>query len=179
MRDIARDPPPFVSEAWMEGAFASADVRSPAALDALAISDGYVNEVLCADHIVIGTPMYNFGCPAVLKAWVDQVVRVNRTVRIVGGGFAGLATGTSVSVLVACSGDPRPTTRGAATNFLEPYLRSVLAFIGIDDVDFVYAHSQNPMTVDDAQMHADRALSEARATIEQLVARTAERCHRR
>ena len=75
-RDLGREAPPFVSADWVEGAFAPADQQSPAAREAIRVSDRYVDELLAADEIVITTPMYNLSLPAVLKAWIDQIVRV-------------------------------------------------------------------------------------------------------
>jgi FMN-dependent NADH-azoreductase len=141
-RDIGREPPPFVSEAWVEGAFAPADSHSPAAREAIAVSNTYVDELLSADHLVITTPIYNLTIPAALKAWIDQIVRVGRTFAKGDQGFEGLAKGKRATVVVTSGSDFRPGTPGGAYNFLEPYLRAVLGFIGITEVQFVYAHSQ-------------------------------------
>ena len=147
-RDLATEPPPFVSEPWVEGAFAPADQHSPAAREAIAVSNHYVDELLAADEIVITTPIYNLSIPAVLKAWIDQVVRHGRTfVKSATGGFEGLVRGKRVIVIVASGSDFRPGTPGGAYNFAEPYLRAVLGFIGVTQVEFVYAHSMNSPVV--------------------------------
>ena len=78
-RDLARDPPPHVTEDWIAAAFTSEAARSPAQRAALAPSDTLIAEVRAADVIVVGTPMYNYGLPSTLKAWVDQVIRVDET----------------------------------------------------------------------------------------------------
>jgi FMN-dependent NADH-azoreductase len=140
-RDVGLEPPPFVTEAWVEGAFAPAESQSPAARDAIAVSNSYVDELLAADQVVITTPIYNLSLPAVLKAWIDQIVRVGRTFAANASGYEGLAKGKRVIVIVASGSDFRPATPGGAYNFLEPYLRGILGFIGISDVQFVYAHS--------------------------------------
>ena len=140
-RDVGREPPPFVTEAWVEGAFAPALQQSPAAQAAIAVSNRLVDELLSADQIVIATPIYNLSIPAVLKAWIDQIVRVGRTFAMEDGGYRGLAGGRRATVIVASGGDFRPGTSAAGYNFLEPYLRAVLGFIGISDVEIVYAHS--------------------------------------
>lgn len=166
VRDIGHEPPPFVSEAWVEGAFAPADSHSPAAKEAIAVSNRYVDELLAADQVVITTPIYNLSLPAALKAWIDQIVRVGRTFGFAAaGGFEGLAKGKRVVIIVASGSDFRPNTPGGAYNFLEPYLRAVLGFIGITDVQFIYAHSQNPGNPAGAT-----AVAEAQATIRQLAA---------
>lgn len=162
-RDFAVEPPPFVSEAWVEGAFAPADQHSPAAREAIAVSNRYVDELLAADQIVITTPIYNLSLPAVLKAWIDQIVRVGRTFAMGSGGFEGLAKDKRVIVIVASGSDFRPHTPGGAYNFIEPYLRAVFGFIGITRVEFVYAHSQNAGNPAGVQ-----AITEAESTLSSL-----------
>ena len=78
-RDLALDPPPHVTEAWIAAAFTSPAERDPSMRETLRWSDAAITEVEGADLLVIGTPMYNYGMPSVLKAWFDQVVRVGRT----------------------------------------------------------------------------------------------------
>lgn len=165
VRDIGREPPPFVSEAWVEGAFTPADQHSPAARAAIAVSNAYVDELLAADQLVITTPIYNLSLPAALKAWIDQIVRFGRTFTKNADGFAGLATGKRAFVIVSSGSDFRPGTPGGAYNHLEPYLRAVLGFIGITDVQFVYAHSLN---ADGAAR--DQVLAKARTSLLQLAA---------
>jgi len=162
-RDLASEPPPFVTESWVEGAFAPPEQHSPAARAAIAVSNRYVDELLAADQVVITTPIYNLSVPAALKAWIDQIVRFGLTFTKTAGGFEGLAKGRSVVVIVASGSDFRPNTPGGAYNFLEPYLRAVLGFIGIGDVRFVYAHSMNQ-----EESVAVQALADAQAALAQL-----------
>lgn len=143
IRDLFHEPPSFVSEAWVEGAFGPEEGRSPAASLAMLESDANVDQLLNADEIVIATPMYNLSVPAVLKAWIDQVVRVGRTFSIGESGYQGLVTGKKVRVLVVSGGDFRAHAPAAGYNFLEPYLRGVLGFIGLTDIEFLYAVNQS------------------------------------
>jgi FMN-dependent NADH-azoreductase len=163
-RDVGHTPPPFVTESWVEGAFAPAAEQSPAARAAIAVSDQYVDELLAADQLVITTPIYNLSLPAALKAWIDQIVRMGRTVSRQPNGFEGLVKGKRVTVVVTSGGDFRPQSPGGAYNFLEPYLRAVLGFIGLTDVHFIYAHSQNASPEAGAE-----ALREAQATLRQHI----------
>ena len=78
-RDVGLNPPPVVSEAWIAAAFTAPEKRTPEHLKVLKISDQLIDELEAADVIVIGTPMYNYGMPASLKAWIDQVIRLGRT----------------------------------------------------------------------------------------------------
>jgi len=165
VRDLGYEPPPFVSEAWIEGAFTPPEGHSHAARAAVRVSDRYVDELLAAEEIVIATPIYNLSIPAVLKAWIDQVVRAGRTFAMGPGGFEGLLKTKRVRVLVASGSDFRPTGPFGAYNFVEPYLRAVLGFIGITDVAFVYAHSLN-----DGNPLRESSLAEARTTLQTLAA---------
>jgi FMN-dependent NADH-azoreductase len=78
-RDLAADPPPHVSEAWIAACFTAPGERDAAMRATLAWSDTAIAELEAADLIVLGTPMYNYGMPSALKAWFDQVIRIGRT----------------------------------------------------------------------------------------------------
>lgn len=164
-RDLGHEPPPFVNEAWVEGAFTPPEGHSLAARAAIRVSDRFVDELVAADEVVIATPIYNLSIPAVLKAWIDQIVRFGRTFAPGEAGFKGLLTGKRVRVLVASGSDFRPSGSLGSYNFLEPYLRAVLGFIGITDVTFVYAHSLN-----EGNPSRESSLAEANATVHGLAA---------
>lgn len=166
-RDVGREPPPFVSEAWVEGAFAPPDQQSAAAREAIAVSNRYVDELLAADELVITTPIYNLSLPAALKAWIDQVVRVGRTFQIKDGTYSGLARARRAIVIVASGGDYRPSSPGGPYNFIEPYVRAVLGFIGITAVEFVYAHSLSSPTA------VVQTLAVAESSLNQLASQSA------
>lgn len=162
-RDLGHEPPPFVNEAWVEGAFTPPEGHSTAARAAIRVSDRYVDEVLAADEIVIATPIYNLTIPATLKAWIDQISRYGRTFTRGENGFVGLLGGKRVRVIVSSGSDFRPEGPGGAYNFVEPYLRAFLGWLGITDVTFVYAHSlneENPLR--------EASLTEASATVQTL-----------
>lgn len=165
VRDLGYEPPPYLTEAWVEGAFTPPDTHSHAARAAMRVSDRYVDELVAADEIVIATPIYNLSVPAALKAWIDQIVRFGRTFTRGDQGFTGILQGKRVRVLVTSGSDFRPTGAFAAYNFVEPYLRAVLGFIGVTDVTFVYAHSLN---ASDDQRTA--VLSEVRTSLQSLAA---------
>ncbi|MBY8978328.1 NAD(P)H-dependent oxidoreductase [Rhodobacteraceae bacterium NNCM2] len=78
-RDVGRNPPPFISEDWIKAAFTPASERSPEQHDLLELSDRLISELADSNPIVIATPMYNYGMPAGLKSWVDQIVRIGKT----------------------------------------------------------------------------------------------------
>lgn len=120
---------PVVTGAWVEAAFADGDRA------ALAVSDELVDELLAADELVVVAPVYNFGVPAALKAWVDQVLRAGRTFRFEAGRPVGLVR-TQRAWIVSASGS---TPVGSELDFNTPYLRAVLGFIGIPDVRVVAA----------------------------------------
>ena len=125
-RDLAADPLPHLSG----GALAQADA------DEASTAAAVMDEFLSADVIVVGAPMYNFGIPSQLKAWIDRVAVAGKTFRYTADGPQGLAGGKQV-IVAATYGGKHPVESGR--NFVEPYLGQVFAFLGIDDVEFVSA----------------------------------------
>lgn len=133
-RDLA-DGVGFVDDAWIAANFKPDDERSDQDRAALTESDGLVEELVAADVIVVGAPMYNFGVPAVLKAWVDQVARARLTFRYTENGPVGLLEGKRAFIIVSSAGVPVDS----AVDFATPYLRHALSFVGITDVDVIAA----------------------------------------
>jgi FMN-dependent NADH-azoreductase len=159
-RDLGVRPPPAVSEAWIEGAFQPPSQRSPEASAAIKVSDEYIDELLAAGELVIATPVYNFGIPAALKLWIDQIVRIGRTFSMEEDGAKGLAGRRRLNVLVSSGWDLRPDQPMAPMNFVEPYLRGIFHFIGVTKVEFVYAYNQ---VGDESEAILTQALAAIRA----------------
>jgi FMN-dependent NADH-azoreductase len=136
-RDVAKGLP-FVDEAWIAANFTDPDQRDGAKRAALAKSDELVREVMEADLLVIGVPLYNFGVPASLKAWIDQVARARLTFRYTEHGPEGLLKGKRAILVVATGGTPVE----GAMDFATPWLKHVLGFLGIGDVEVVAAERQ-------------------------------------
>jgi FMN-dependent NADH-azoreductase len=135
--DLAQDPLPVVNDDWVGGAFAPPAARTPQQAEELKLSDRLVDELLAADAIVIGTPLYNFSIPAALKAWIDQIVRAGRTFTYHGPGqFSPLVpAGKKVYVVVTSGGVPVGSPYDAATG----YLKLVFGFVGLTDVTVIAA----------------------------------------
>lgn len=131
--------------------------------EVVALSDTLIAEVEAADTIVLAVPMYNFSIPSTLKAWIDHVARAGRTFRYTAAGPEGLLKGKKVFVVTARGGvySDGPT---AAFDFQEPYLRTVLGFLGLNDVTFV--HLEGLKISPEA---AASGLARARAKIETLI----------
>ncbi len=137
-RDLA-DGVPMVDEAWIGANFTDPAERDDAQRAALAGSDRLVAEIKQADTLVIGLPIYNFGVPAAFKAWIDMIARARETFRYTEAGPEGLMTGKRALIVVASGGVPV----GSAADFATPYVRHVLAFIGITEVEFISAAELN------------------------------------
>lgn len=138
-RDVGRTPPPHLTEQWISAAFSPAESRTPQQKDLLRTSDELIDEVLSADVLIISTPMYNYGMPSHLKAWVDQVIRINRTFTF------DLARGeqpiepvqsgkTLVMLLSSGEGYFSPGEPNAHRNHLDTHLQEALKLIGISNV---------------------------------------------
>ncbi|MEQ9695329.1 NAD(P)H-dependent oxidoreductase [Shimia sp. SDUM112013] len=121
---------PFLDETWVNSTFMAPDDRDAAHAAALELSDKLVAEVQEADTIVIGTAMYNFAIPAVLKAWIDQIARAGVTFAYTENGPKGLLEGKRAIITIATGGTPL----GSDFDFASSYLRFVLGFVGITDV---------------------------------------------
>ena len=159
VRDLARDPVPHL-DAERFGAFVTpADKRNPVQQAVVQDSDALIGELKRADVIVLGLPMYNFGVPSQLKAWFDHVARVGATFRYTENGPIGLLTGKKAYVVATRGGLYAGTPADTQTQ----YVRHFLAFLGIEDVDFVYAEG----LAIDAQTR-EKALVAAQAGIRRL-----------
>jgi FMN-dependent NADH-azoreductase len=156
-RDVAPGLP-FVDADWIAANFTPAEQRTREQQQRLAQSDALVQELVDADIIVVGTPVYNFSIPASLKAWVDLVARAGLTFRYTENGPVGLLEGKKAYVIIATGGTPV----GSAIDFASGYLRHLLGFIGIDDVTIIGA--------DRLMQHADTAVADAEQQITDAVA---------
>jgi FMN-dependent NADH-azoreductase len=136
-RDFAADTPAPIDKNWIGAAYTPADQRTPEQKTVLATSEALIQELEAADEIVIGVPMHNFSVPASLKLWIDQVVRAGRTFAYGADGPKGLVHGKKATLLLASGGVYEPETPAAAMNFVEPYLKAILGFIGITDVRII------------------------------------------
>jgi len=133
-RDVAAGLP-FLDEAWIGANFTDAAERSDEQKQKLALSDTLIEELRSADVLVIGVPIYNFGVPATLKAWIDHIARARETFRYSEAGPVGLLEGKKAFVIVASGG----TKAGSEIDFATGYIKHVLGFVGITDVTLIAA----------------------------------------
>jgi FMN-dependent NADH-azoreductase len=160
VRDLAKDPVPHI-DAERFGAFiAKPAERTAAQLALVDYSDSLIDELKSADVVVLGLPMYNFGVPSTLKAYFDHIARAGVTFRYTENGPVGLIGGKKVYVFAARGGLYAGTPRDTQTQ----YVRDFLAFVGMNDVEFVYA--EGLAVSETAKL---RALAGAHARIDRLV----------
>jgi len=132
-RDLVAEPVPHLDGARAGAFFAKPEERTPEQLAVIAYSDALIDELRRADVLVLGLPMYNFGVPSQLKAWFDHLARAGATFKYTEKGPVGLLTGKKAYVFAARGGlygDDHSQTQ---------FVRQFLGFIGITDVEFVYA----------------------------------------
>ncbi|MBL1407093.1 MAG: FMN-dependent NADH-azoreductase [Hyphomicrobiales bacterium] len=125
----------FIDETWVSGNFTQKEARSEIQINKLSYSDALVEEIITADTLVIGVPIYNFGIPAPLKAWFDQIARSNLTFKFIDTGPVGLMTGKKAYVVITSGG----TQSNSEVDYATGYMKQVLEFIGIEDVEFIIA----------------------------------------
>lgn len=167
-RDLGVSPPRAIDEAWIAAAFGPpAEGPSP-----LAESEELIGELFRADAIVIGAPMYNFGMPAALKAYLDQIVRVGRTFDFTGepeNPYLPLIPAKPVVAVISTgAGGFEAGGPMESLNFLEPHLAAVLGFVGLTGVNFVRAAYEE---YKDERWR--RSVAEAEAALDELADRLA------
>ncbi|HCN61838.1 MAG TPA: FMN-dependent NADH-azoreductase [Pseudomonas sp.] len=138
-RDVAVNPVPHLDADLLGGWMKSEAQRNAAEQASLQRSNELTDELLAADVLVLAAPMYNFAIPSTLKAWLDHVLRAGLTFKYTETGPQGLLTGKKAYVLTARGG----IYAGSTADHQEPYLRQVLAFVGIHDVTFIHAEGMN------------------------------------
>ena len=138
-RHLPDAPPRPIDQAWIGAAYTPEAGRTEEQKATVAPSDVLISELEQADEIVIGVAMHNFSIPSVLKLWIDQIARVGKTFSYGANGAQGLLKNKKATILVSSGGVYDAGTPAAAMNFVEPYLRAVLGFLGITDVTFITA----------------------------------------
>ena len=161
VRDLARDPVPHLTAERFLAFTTPAAQRTPAQQEAAALSDGLIAELRAADVIVLGLPMYNFGIPSTLKAYFDHIARAGVTFRYTAEGPQGLLGDKKVYILAARGGQ----YQGTALDTQSAYVRDFLNFLGLRDVEFIYAEG-----LARGDEHKARSLVGAGQSIEKLAA---------
>jgi FMN-dependent NADH-azoreductase len=138
-RDLTMNPPAPMDAEWIAASYTPPQVRTAKQNEVLALSDELIGELEQADEYVFGVAMHNFAIPSVLRLWIDQVVRTGRTFSYSEKGPSGLLRGKKATVLVASGGIYESGTPAASMNHVDPYLKTILAFVGVTDVTFVTA----------------------------------------
>jgi FMN-dependent NADH-azoreductase len=161
-RDLSKDGIPHLDGETLKAISSKIPAEVRAHKDFARLSDKLTDELLDSDLLVIGTPMWNFGIPSLLKAWIDLVVRPGRTFNYGANGVIGLAKGKK-AILVLASGGVFTDGPWKPWDFVEPYLRTILGFIGIVDVQTVRIEGMNIPVL------AEAAIPNAENSVEKLV----------
>ncbi|MFP3943132.1 MAG: FMN-dependent NADH-azoreductase [Alphaproteobacteria bacterium] len=140
-RDLVRDPPPPIDQAWADALFLPPGEHTEAMRAALAPSETYIAELQEADFFLFSMPMHNFTVPAPFKTWIDHMARPGRTFGIGNEGTYGLLEGKRALAITSRGGYYH--TADPASDFQEPYLRKIMSFIGVTDVAFVHAEGMD------------------------------------
>ena len=138
--DLASSPPPHITGDMVTAYYTPPEMRTPHQKSLLAESDTYIEILRWADFIVMGLPMYNFGVPSHVKAWIDHIVRVGETFRFLeDGGYEGLLSGKQGLILSASSGTYSGDAPAAFLEHQVSYLKNLMGFIGIAEWDLIRA----------------------------------------
>lgn len=160
-RNLAESDLQFVDSELVAAFYTPESQQSPEQKTLLTQSNTLLAELFDADTYVLGVPMYNFGVPAVFKAYIDLVVRVGKTFLYENGRPSGLLTNKRLVVVTASGGD-YSTEPMKSMDFVEPYVRAVFSFIGVTDITFIRVHGLTPeiiaATSDEAMRAVDQLL---------------------
>lgn len=139
-RDVGRSPPSHPSAGYITANYTPPEKRTREMIAVLKESDQLIDEIFSANYLVFGVPMYNFCVPSMFKAYIDNLVRVGRTFRVMpDGGFEGLLAGKKMVVIATKGAIYEKGTPLESFDHIEPYLRTVFEFMGITDIQFVAA----------------------------------------
>lgn len=162
VRDLGAQPLPHFDADYLQALSTAAAERSPAQAARVAQADELIDELKAARVLVIGLPMYNFGVPSQLKAWIDYIARAGSTFRYTANGPQGLAGDRPTIIFATRGGQYRDTPGDSQT----PYMQTFLNFIGIEDIEFVYAEGlargeeQQAQSLQGARQAAARLLTQ-------------------
>ncbi|TCS39791.1 FMN-dependent NADH-azoreductase [Reinekea marinisedimentorum] len=134
-RDLATNPVPHLTMETFSGFMTPEEGRSESQQAQAALSDTLIKELKEADTLLISIPMYNFGIPSTLKSWIDYISRAGMTFQYSANGPEGLVKNTRAVVVLTRGG----LYQGTEADVQAPFIKLVLGFIGITDVEFIYA----------------------------------------
>lgn len=166
VRDLTHAPHPMLDEAALGALFTPAGERNREQAARVALDEALIAELQAADVVVLGVPMYNFGIPVQLKAWVDAITKAGVTFRYTEQGPVGLLKGKTAYAVLTRGG----LYRDQPSDTIVPYLRTLLGFLGITDLRFIYAEGLAMGPEAEA-----RGVAGAQAEIAQLAAAEASR----
>jgi len=159
LRDLGANPHPALDEATLGALFTPADARTPGQHARVALDQALIDEVKAADVIVIGVPMINFGISSQLKNWIDAIAKAGVTFKYTATGPVGLIEGKKVYAVLTRGGVYRDQPHDTQV----PYLRQTLGFLGIKDIEFIYAEGLNM-----GPEAADKGIASAREHIARI-----------
>ena len=164
VRDVVQNPCSHISNLAIAAFNTPQEQQSEEMKNAIALSDELIDELQSADILLISVPMYNFSVPSALKAWIDQIVRPGETFAYDGKNFTGLVTVKRTYIICAYGGSGY-TDNGAFSNFnfLEPYLKGILSFLGIQELQFfnLQATTADRLTITENTNQTKKAIDAA------------------
>lgn len=170
-RDVGMNPPDFITQDWIGAVFTPENKRTPAQKERLALSDKLIDEVSAADVILISSPMYNYGMPAQLKAWFDQIVRVNKTFDfdLSRGDFPLQPMLSGKKLIIVTSSGEFGFEKGGlreVSGHLAPHLRTLSKYLGADTMYEIaseyqeFGDDRHRLSVANATNRAEKLASE-------------------
>jgi len=162
-RDLVKNPPPHLSDLTIQGFYTPEEAKTPELKDALKLSDEFIAELKASDTVVISLPMYNFGIPSSLKAYIDHISRVNQTFEITEqGAFKPLISTVRKIVFITATGAVFSNPQMQALDFMTPYLKTIFGFLGITNMQVlaIEGSSMDPVAFEESKADVSRKILE-------------------
>jgi len=170
-RDLVSMAIPIVTAEWIQAAYTPTINQTASQQAVLALSTELIAELQESDEYIFGISMYNFSVPAVMKLWIDQIVRAGKTFAFENGAPKGLLLNKKATFVVASGGDYEAGSPFAPMNFVEPYLRAIFGFLGVVDIKFIYlGNTKKLQTGVDRETILQPGLAAVRAQFEPVAA---------
>ena len=163
-RDLRESPIPHVTEEWIEAVYTPKESQTKEMERILQFSDELIDELLAVDRCVFSVPMYNFSIPSGFKAYIDYIVRLNRTFTFIDGQYKGLVEGKKILFITARGDDYGAGSAYEGWDVQEPALRFPFQFIGVTDIRFIHANG-----LDLGEKARQQGLNQAKKKIQELV----------
>jgi len=163
LRDLAQNPVPHLSDLTIQGFYTPEEAKTAEIKKALLLSDELIAEIKASDTVLVSLPMYNFGIPSSLKAYIDHISRINQTFEITEqGAFKPLISSVNKLVCITATGAVFSNPQMQVMDYMTPYLKTIFGFLGIENIEIlaIEGTTMNPEIFEESRQKASNRILE-------------------